>query len=174
MKPTTAAMKSVVIVSALALLGGCAANAAKDDPASNRPASMSPHTQGEMPMSQMNPPSDDNKNRSMAQMQPMQERMNKIHETMHQMQSAKTPSEREQLRQQQMRLMQENMQMMRPMMMSMMMGGGMRGGTMDGNMMSGNSGMPCAPMGSTRKQARDKTAHDGMDMKNDSAAQVGQ
>lgn len=158
-------MKSFVIVSALALLGGCAANTAKDDPASNRPISMGPHTQGEIPMSQMNPPSDDNKNRSMAQMQPMQERMNKMHETMHQMQSAKTPAEREQLRQQQMRLMQENMQTMRPMMMSMM-----GGGTMDGNIMSGNNGMPCAHTGSTQKQAHDGTAHDGMGMKSDSAA----
>lgn len=167
MKPTAAVMKSFVIVSALALLGGCAANAPKDDPASNRPVSMGRQVQGPLPMSQMNPPSDDNKNRSMAQMQPMQERMNKMHETMHQMQSAKTPSEREQLRQQQMRLMQDNMQTMRPMMMSMM-GGGM----MDGNTMSGNNGMPCAPMGSTQKQAHDRTVHDGMGMKNDSATQV--
>lgn len=66
-----------------------------------------------------------------AQMREMQGSMIKMHELMHQMQTAKTPAEREKLQQQHMQLMQSHMQTMMPMMMHGMGGqGGMPMGKM--------------------------------------------
>ena len=66
-----------------------------------------------------------------ANMQQMQQSMMKMHELMHQIQSAKTPAEREKLQQQHMQMMQSHMQMMMPMMMQ---GMGGQGGTSGGGM----------------------------------------
>lgn len=61
-----------------------------------------------------------------AKMQQMQQGMMKMHDLMHQIQTAKTPEERQKLQQEHMKVMQSQMQMMMPMMMHGM--GGMMGG----------------------------------------------
>ena len=74
-----------------------------------------------------------------ARMREMQSSMMKMHELMHQIQNAKTPTERENLQKQHMQMMQSHMQAMMPMMMQM------RGGR-DG-MMGGQGGMSGGKMG---------------------------
>ena len=71
------------------------------------------------------------------QMQQMQQSMLKMHDLMHQIQAAKTPEERQKLKQQHLQMMQAHTQMMMPMMMQGMggQGGMMGGGTMNGQQM---------------------------------------
>lgn len=85
-------------------------------------------------------------------MKGMQENMQKMHDLMHRISTAKTSAERDRLNLEQRQLMQSNMQSMMPMMMQMMGGmGGMGGMGNSSGMSGGMGGMNAMPgMGSNR------------------------